>query len=466
MGSFAGAGGNVNLTAANGADALITGVNTNGGGQGGDVTVRAGVSGNVLNSDGNPAWLLGGGNVRVYAGNSGTIANGAYNGSVGGGLFLLQSGNGTDIPATVTKGSSSSGIAGGQFTLNSGSGGASYVNGISGGSGGPFVLSSNNGGNCTGVGSANNFGGTSGYFFMNAAGGGSASGSTARNLAGSAGGFTLLGGDGGYATCNATNVLTRGGAGSPMVITAGNGGGISGTLGSGTLQLGSGGALTLTSGSGPTSGTALTGKTYTGGVGGDLSLLAGNGVSVTGANSIGGSIYLLPGLSSGTATPSYILLGGDNAGNIRGKVGVGIIPTAALTLKAGTATAGTAPLKFTSGTLLTGAEAGAVEFLTDDFFATITTGAARKAFVLDDGTRLTATRVPFAGTNGRLVDDADITFVTDTLTVTKIVGTTSIKVGTAGGYISSDNSTGATGSFTTVDLKTVTVKDGIITSIV
>jgi len=36
----------------------------------------------------------------------------------------------------------------------------------------------------------------------------------------------------------------------------------------------------------------------------------------------------------------------------------------------------------------------------------------------------------------------------------------------AGGYKSSDGSAGATGSFTTADLKTVTVKDGIITSIV
>ena len=37
---------------------------------------------------------------------------------------------------------------------------------------------------------------------------------------------------------------------------------------------------------------------------------------------------------------------------------------------------------------------------------------------------------------------------------------------TLAGYISSDGSTGATGTFTTADLKTVTVKDGIITSIV
>ncbi len=81
-------------------------------------------------------------------------------------------------------------------------------------------------------------------------------------------------------------------------------------------------------------------------------------------------------------------------------------PTARLHLPAGTATASTAPLKFNSGTSLTTAEAGAIEFTTDDYFATITTGAARKAFVLDDGARLTSGRIPVATTNGRLVDSA------------------------------------------------------------
>ncbi len=64
-----------------------------------------------------------------------------------------------------------------------------------------------------------------------------------------------------------------------------------------------------------------------------------------------------------------------------GRVGVGVTsPTAFLHLKAGTATASTAPLKFNSGTLLTTAEAGAIEFLTDAYYGTITTGAARKTF--------------------------------------------------------------------------------------
>lgn len=54
-----------------------------------------------------------------------------------------------------------------------------------------------------------------------------------------------------------------------------------------------------------------------------------------------------------------------------GNVGIGLTgPTARLGLPAGTATAGTAPLKFTSGTNLTSAEDGAVEYDGTNYFAT------------------------------------------------------------------------------------------------
>jgi hypothetical protein len=55
-----------------------------------------------------------------------------------------------------------------------------------------------------------------------------------------------------------------------------------------------------------------------------------------------------------------------------------------VTIRAGTSTAGTAPLKFTSGTLLSAAEAGAVEFNTDNLYFTITTGTVRKKVALYD----------------------------------------------------------------------------------
>ncbi|MCA9334600.1 hypothetical protein KC953_00480, partial [Candidatus Saccharibacteria bacterium] len=57
-----------------------------------------------------------------------------------------------------------------------------------------------------------------------------------------------------------------------------------------------------------------------------------------------------------------------------------------ITIQPGTASAGTAPLKFTSGTLLTTPEAGAVEFNTDTLYLTQTTGTTRKKIAAYDDT--------------------------------------------------------------------------------
>jgi hypothetical protein len=62
-----------------------------------------------------------------------------------------------------------------------------------------------------------------------------------------------------------------------------------------------------------------------------------------------------------------------------------------------------APMKWNSGTLLATPVAGIDEFLTDKRYFTITTGAARKEYTLND-IALTSGRVPFATTNGRLTD--------------------------------------------------------------
>jgi hypothetical protein len=83
--------------------------------------------------------------------------------------------------------------------------------------------------------------------------------------------------------------------------------------------------------------------------------------------------------------------------------------TAKQTFRASTTSASTAGIYLQSGTLMSTAEVGAVEFLTDKFYATITTGAVRKELALNDAA-LTSGRVPVVTTNGRLTDSANLTF--------------------------------------------------------
>lgn len=68
-----------------------------------------------------------------------------------------------------------------------------------------------------------------------------------------------------------------------------------------------------------------------------------------------------------------------------GNVGFGVTPaTAVIHLKAGTATASTAPLKFTSGTNLTTAEAGVFEYNNTPHFTN--SDATRRHVVLAPNT--------------------------------------------------------------------------------
>lgn len=122
-----------------------------------------------------------------------------------------------------------------------------------------------------------------------------------------------------------------------------------------------------------------------------------------------------------------------------------------ITLGAGTATAGTCPLVMTSGTLLGTAIAGGIEFLTDKWYATITTGAARKELTLNDAA-LTSGRVPIVTTNGRLTDDSDLTFAADTLTCTKFAGALNGTVGAT---------TPSSGVFTSLQADTITNDTGL-----
>lgn len=56
-----------------------------------------------------------------------------------------------------------------------------------------------------------------------------------------------------------------------------------------------------------------------------------------------------------------------------------------VTLRPGTTGVGTAPLKFTSGSLMTTAEAGAIEFLTDKLYFTKTTTPTTARMVITTG---------------------------------------------------------------------------------
>jgi trimeric autotransporter adhesin len=136
-------------------------------------------------------------------------------------------------------------------------------------------------------------------------------------------------------------------------------------------------------------------------------------LTVSGNATVGGDLTVTGNITGnvlGTINPSFTLgsipfqgasgLTEDNANLFwdatNHRLGIGTTaPTAYLNIKAGTATAGTAPLKFTSGTLLGTPEVGAIEFNNDAYYGTITTGAARKQFAFTSD--LTSGYIPYTG---------------------------------------------------------------------
>ena len=84
---------------------------------------------------------------------------------------------------------------------------------------------------------------------------------------------------------------------------------------------------------------------------------------------------------NGTALVEKVRISGIGTG-----FGVSI-PTAQIHIAAGTTSV--APLKFTSGSLLSAPQAGAVEFLTDAYYGTITTGSARRTFAFLESPQFT-----------------------------------------------------------------------------
>ncbi len=99
-------------------------------------------------------------------------------------------------------------------------------------------------------------------------------------------------------------------------------------------------------------------------------------------NSISGGTLTLS--STSHATKGKILFGTSAYDEVNNRLGIGqTTPTAILHLKAGTATANTAPLKLTSGTNLTTAEAGAFEYNGTSLFFT-RSGTLRADILMTD----------------------------------------------------------------------------------
>lgn len=111
----------------------------------------------------------------------------------------------------------------------------------------------------------------------------------------------------------------------------------------------------------------------------------------------------------------------------------------AITLRPGTTTAGTAPIKLSSGPLLTDPEAGAVEFLDDNLYFTQTTDATRKKVAIYNDSAGATGDIYYRDNNGifrRLAigtSDGQVLSVNSNLPAwtTILSGTSKITVGTS-----------------------------------
>lgn len=129
------------------------------------------------------------------------------------------------------------------------------------------------------------------------------------------------------------------------------------------------------------------------------------------------------GMNGGTTASSCLSWGNVVTAN----VGIGLattLPTARLQIAAGTATAGSAPLKFTSGTNLTVVENGATEFNGTNLFFTPSTVRNIVAQV-SGSTALISGTTPVATANGYLTNGLILASGTYTPTLTGVLNVTS-----------------------------------------
>ncbi len=159
-----------------------------------------------------------------------------------------------------------------------------------------------------------------------------------------------------------------------------------------------------------------------------LSTTVGARISFIDDSNYGAHVAIATGTGNGNTTPAERLRVTSG-----GNVGIGATsPTASLQIKAGTAAAGTSPLKFTSGTLMTTPEAGAMEY-----------DGANLYF-----TNNTPTRIALATTTGGQTISGNETFSGDMSITGSGTGLSVTNAATIGGVTSITNSTASTSTST------------------
>lgn len=327
-------------------------------GSGGTVTTSGGYTIHTFTTSG--TFIVSGGTLSVdYLVVAGGGGGGGTDGG-GGGAGGMKTGTGFSVAAgsySITVGAGGTGGTGAGKGTNGGDSIFSTITSTGGGGGGVYNNQTGLNGGSGGGGGANGGGSTAGGTGTAGQGNNGGSGKGPTNYAGAGGGGA--GAVGGDAAATGSAGGGNGGAGSASSISgssvtyAGGGGGGTylGTAGAGGS--GGGGA-----GTNVNRGTGTAGTVNTGGGG-------GGGGDTVGTGGAGGSGIVIIRYLTPTTTQRPVM--GVNKTS----------PTAQLHIGAGVGNPYSAPLKFTSGTLLSAPEVGANEFLTDLYYKTITTGTVR-----------------------------------------------------------------------------------------
>ena len=151
-------------------------------------------------------------------------------------------------------------------------------------------------------------------------------------------------------------------------------------------------------------------------------------------------------LANPTGTDNFLTSGKFGFGSL------GLTPSALVNIAAGTATANTAPLKFTSGTNLTTAEAGAVEYNGSNFFMTATATNRRQVALSNVATPTSGYLLVGNGTDWTITAPGSVTGLNYISALTNGVGTTANSTavdlgGTVGANVAIDEDGGNDNSF-------------------